>query len=140
MLVAIVTYEFYTDTYLGETIDAAEFQRYELAAERVINQITYGRAAKYTALPIYQQEAIKTAICAQCEYYALYGIDLAAAGRQDSSFAVGKVRIDGSPANATGARSMISPNSVAILEQTGLLNPAVQTVGPAAVPMGWGWM
>ena len=134
---AIVTLDYYTNVYFGEPIAEEDFPRYEATAERIIKQITHGRAANYAALHPFQQEAVQTAICAQMEYYALYGIDLAAAGRQDGGFTVGKVRIDGAGASALGARSMTAPAAIAALEQTGLMDPAVPTLDLLAP--GWGW-
>jgi hypothetical protein len=139
---AIVTYAFYTGTYMGETIAEIDFPKYEAKAERLIKQITHGRADNYDALPAFQQTAIQEAICGQIEYYELMGLDVSIAGEMSSGWTVGKVRVDGgSAAKATGAVSMVSPSAIAALEQTGLLNPQVETVGePARVPYPWGWM
>lgn len=138
---AIVSYSYYTDTYLGETIAETDFPRAEARAERVISQITHGRAANYAALPAFQQAAVKEAICAQIEYYALYGVEVSISGKTADGWTVGKVRVDGgsSAAARTGAPTMVSPSAIAALEQTGLLNPHVVTVGePPQVPYPWG--
>lgn len=139
---AIVDYAYYTGTYMGEPIAEADFPRAEAKAERIISQITHGRAANYAALPSFQQQAIQEAICAQVEYYGLMGIDVSIAGETSSGWTVGKVHVNGGNANkATGAVSMASPSAVAALEQTGLMNPQVETIGePARVPYPWGWM
>ena len=139
---AIVTYSYYTDTYMGDPIAEADFPRYEAKAERLITQITHGRAADYAALPAFQQQAIQEAICGQIEYYGLMGLDVAIAGEMSSGWTVGKVRVDGGNASkATGAVTMVSPSAIAALELTGLLNPQVATIGePANVPYPWGWM
>ena len=139
---AIVTYSYYTDTYMGEPIAEADFPRAEAKAERLITQITHGRAADYAALPAFQQQAIQEAICGQIEYYGLMGLDVAIAGEMSSGWTVGKVRVDGGNASkATGAVTMVSPSAIAALELTGLLNPQVPTSGePANVPYPWGWM
>lgn len=139
---AIVTYSYYTDTYMGDPIAEVDFPRYEAKAERLITQITHGRAADYAALPAYQQQAIQEAICGQIEYYGLMGLDVAIAGEMSSGWTVGKVRVDGGNASkATGAVTMVSPSAIAALELTGLLNPQVPTIGePANVPYPWGWM
>ena len=138
---AIVDYSYYSETYLGEPIAVSDFPRAEARAERLITQITHGRAANYTALPTFQQKAIMDAICAQIEYYALMGVDISIAGETSSGWTVGKVRVDGGNANkATGAVSMVCPAAIAILEQTGLMNPQVGTFGePPLVPYPWGW-
>lgn len=135
---AIVTYSYYADTFLGETIAQTDFPRAEMRAERIIAQITHGRAteANFAALPAFQQSAVKDAICSQIEYYALNGIDVSIAGETSSGWTVGKVRVDGSAkACATGAASMVCPSAIASLELTGLLNPQVPTLGePPAAP------
>lgn len=139
---AIVTYSYYTDTYMGEPIAEADFPRAEAKAERLITQITHGRAADCAALSAFQQQAIQEAICGQIEYYGLMGLDVAIAGEMSSGWTVGKVRVDGGNASkATGAVTMVSPSAIAALELTGLLNPQVPTIGePANVPYPWGWM
>ena len=126
---------------MGEPIADAEFPRAEARAERVITQITHGRAADYDALPEYQQAAVKEAICSQIEYYALYGVDVSISGRTSDGWTVGKVRVDGgATGSATGAASMVCPSAIAALEQTGLLNPQVDTIGePPRTPWPWGW-
>lgn len=130
-----VTYDYYTDTFLGEEIDENSFPRYEAKAERLINQVTRGMASS-PRLPSTLQEAVKDAICAQIEYYVLYGLDIAVAGRQGGGFTVGKVSVQAaSNGNAqAGAASMVAPAALAYLEQTGLLNPAVATAD-----MPWLW-
>lgn len=139
---AIVDYNYYTNTYLGETIAQDDFPRMEARAERIITQITHGRAANYVALPDFQQAAIKDAICAQLEYYSIEGIEVSIGGKTSSGWTVGKVRVDGSKAaNAAGAASMVCPSAIAALEQTGLLNPQVATLGePPQIPFPWGWL
>jgi hypothetical protein len=139
---AIVTETYYKETYLGEPIADADFARAEARAERIIAQITHGRATAETfaALPVSLQNAVTDAICAQIEYYALYGVDVSISGRTADGFTVGKVRVDaGKQASATGAASMVCPAAIAALEQTGLLNPQVQTMGePPRLPWPWG--
>ncbi len=136
---AIVDYSYYSTTYYGETIAESEFSRYEARAQRVINQITHGRAAHFAALPAFQQQAIKDAICAQIEYYVLNGIDVSVSGETSSGWTVGKVKVDGSSKGAaSGGPSMVCAASIAVLEQTGLLNPQVPTLGdPSILPWGW---
>lgn len=136
---AIVDYSYYSGTYYGETIAESEFPRYEARAQRVINQITHGRAAHYAALPAFQQQAIKDAICAQIEYYVLNGLDVSVSGETSSGWTVGKVKVDGSSKGAvSGGPSMVCAAAIAALEQTGLLNPQVPTLGdPSILPWGW---
>lgn len=139
---AIVTYSYYTQTYMGETVAETDFPRLESRAERIVTQITHGRAAEYAALPEYQQQAVTEAVCAQIEYYALLGEDVAVTGELSNGWSVGKVHVNGGASGkATGSSTMACPAAVAALELTGLLNPQVATAGePPRVPYPWGWV
>lgn len=139
---AIVNYTYYTATYMGEPIAETEFPRAEARAECAIAQITHGRSVHYADLPAFQQSAIQEAICGQIEYYTLMGLDVSIAGETSSGWTVGKVRVDGgSSSKASGAVTMVSPSAIASLEQTGLLNPQVVTIGePPQAGYPWGWL
>lgn len=127
---AVVDYEYYTSTYIGDpAVTEADFPRMEARAEDIINQLI-----RYKEVPTMWQDAYKSAICAQIDYYSIYGIEAASAGLMENSFTVGKVSVTGGGAAArSGGASMIAPQAVAYLEQTGLLNPAV----PVAGARGW---
>ncbi len=94
---AIVTYAYYTDSYLGETIAETDFPKYEKRAERIITQITHGRVTEesFATLPLFQQDAVKDAICSQIDFFELYGLDVAISGKTADGWTVGKVRVDG---------------------------------------------
>lgn len=141
---AIVTYEYYTTVYAGEPIADTDFPRIVTRAERAIKHVTHGRVteSKFGALPAFQQEAAQEAICAQCEYYAVMGEDVAINGDTGGNgWAIGEMRINGTStasSKATGASTMICAAAIAALEQSGLLNPQVETIGePAVIPWGW---
>lgn len=139
---AIVSYNYYTTTYLGETIAETDFPRAEARAERVIAQITHGRAteASFAALPLFQQNAVKEAICAQVEYYALFGVEVSISGKTADGWTVGKVSVNGNgngSKNATGASTMVCPSAIAALELTGLLDPSVPTLGDPPIAPWW---
>ena len=139
---SIACYEYYIATYMGEAVDEKDFPRMAAKAERVIKQITHGRAANYAALPSFQQEALREAVCAQIEYYALMGTDVSVNGDTGGNgWSIGEMHLNGSASSAnksTGAKTMICAAAIAALEQTGLLNPQVATVGePAVIPWGW---
>lgn len=137
---AIVTYEYYNNTYYGEPIAQAAFPRYELRAEELIASIT--RGADYDSLPSAFQTAYKKAICAQVEYYVLQGINVATEGAStgDASYTIGKISVgrggSGSSAAASGGYSMIAPAARGYLEQTGLLSRHVDTLD---VRNRWWW-
>lgn len=132
---SIVSYSYYADTYLGEPIDEeADFPRAEKRAERAIAQITHGRATEETfaALPPFQQEAVKEAICCQIEYYAMNGTDISINGETSSGWTTGKVTVHASAkASARPGASLVCASALACLEQTGLLNPAVPVINSA---------
>ena len=127
---AVVDYEYYTSTYIGDpAVTEAAFPRLEARAEDAVNALI-----RFRAVPAQWEKQYQKAICAQVEYYAIYGIEAASAGLMENSFTVGKVSVTGGGASArSGGASIISPQAVAYLEQTGLLNPAV----PVAGSRGW---
>ena len=127
---AVVDYEYYTSTYIGDpAVTEAAFPRLEARAEDAVNALI-----RFRAVPAQFEALYQKAICAQIDYYAVYGIEAASAGMMENSFTVGKVSVTGGGAAArSGGASMIAPQAVAYLEQTGLLNPAV----PVAGARGW---
>lgn len=127
---AAVTFDFFANTYCGDpAVTEAAFPRLEARAEDAVNALIRFRAVPPQLEVLYQK-----AICAQIDYYAIYGIESASAGLMENSFTVGKVSVTGGGAAArSGGASMIAPQAVAYLEQTGLLNPAV----PVAGARGW---
>lgn len=128
---AAVTFDYYTSTYIGDpSVTADDFPRMEARAEDLINQLI-----RYKTVPDMWQTAYKNAICAQVDYYAVYGIDLAVGGIASTGFTVGKVSVSGDQ-TMSGAASMVAPAAKAYLEQTGLMNPSVPAAG---WPRPWLW-
>ena len=127
---AAVSYEFFKAVYVGDpSVTETDFPRLEARAEDAVNALI-----RYRAVPAQFEALYQKAICAQIDYFAIYGIEAASAGLMENSFTVGKVSVTGGGASArSGGASMISPQAVAYLEQTGLLNPAV----PVAGNRGW---
>ena len=135
---AVVSFEYYTDEYLGEAIADSEFPRLELRSEDLVLGIINKTAEQVAALPAAIQTAIKKAICAEIEYLNEYGTGVAVYGKEaGGGFTVGKVSVNNGSASAgaSGAKSMIAPAGYVYLERTGLLNPSVDT---AAEPWLWG--
>lgn len=64
-MTAYATYTFYTNTYLGSTIAAADFPRLALRASEVLDRLTFGRAATDTD----NTNAVSMACCAVAEKY-----------------------------------------------------------------------
>ena len=127
---AAVSYEFFKATYVGDqSVTETDFPRLEARAEDAVNALI-----RFRAVPAQFETLYQKAICAQIDYYSVYGIEAASAGLMENSFTVGKVSVTGGGASArSGGASMIAPQAVAYLEQTGLLNPAV----PVAGARGW---
>ena len=127
---AAVSYEFFKATYVGDpSVTETDFPRLEARAEDAVNALI-----RFRAVPAQWEKQYQKAICAQIDYFAIYGIEAASAGLMENSFTVGKVSVTGGGAAArSGGASMIAPQAVAYLEQTGLLNPAV----PVAGARGW---
>ena len=127
---AAVSYEFFKAVYVGDpSVTETDFPRLEARAEDAVNALI-----RFRAVPAQWEKQYQKAICAQIDYYSIYGIEAASAGLMENSFTVGKVSVTGGGASArSGGASMVSPQAVAYLEQTGLLNPAV----PVAGNRGW---
>lgn len=145
---AIVTQEYYANTYFGEPVAVSDFPRLEARAEQFIEQTCRGRyqpfvaeltAKGYTDAAARVTTAYKNAICAQIEYFYANGTLAVTTGQSGTGFTVGKVTVQGA-ANDTKTRgaTMISPTAQMFLEQTGLLGRAVSVpVDPyAPFPVG----
>ena len=61
---ALVTLEYYQDTFLGEPVAAGEFPRYELRAEELILSLIRMNETKAAELPEDTLTAVQKAICA----------------------------------------------------------------------------
>lgn len=138
----LVTYAYYTQTYMGEPVSWTDFPRYDARAEDLILGLIKKTEAQAEALAAPVLLLVRKAICAQIEYLNEYGIGVAVYGKEaGDGFTVGKVSIRESRRESnvtdTGARSMIAPAVYVYLEQTGLLYPGVQTFGMPS--QAWGW-
>ena len=137
----LVSYEYYTDTYYGEPVSAEDFPRYEARAEDMILGLIKRSAAVVEQMSDDLQNAVKKAICAQIEYFFEYGMGISVYGKEaGGGFTVGKVSVNNgsNSGGASGARSMIAPAVYMYLEQTGLLNPSVETLRePWPATRGW---
>lgn len=125
-----VDYTFYTTVYMGNEADETSFPALCARASDVVDAMI--RYADTSVLPERIQTLYKKAICAQIDFFAINGLDVATAGT-DRGFTVGKVSVNGK-ANALALSGKfadnVSPMVLVYLEQTGLLNPHVET---------WGW-
>lgn len=138
----LVTYGYYTSTYLGEPVPETDFPRLEMRAEDLILGLIGMSAAGVALLDSETQTAINKAICCEIEYLNEYGIGVAVYGKEaGGGFTVGKVTVNNGSSTkaASGAASMIAPGVYVYLERTGLLNSAVGTA-PEPWPATRGWM
>ena len=137
----LVNYDYYINAFYGEPVSQEDFPRYEMRSEDAVLALIKKTAAEVNRLSEQLQTAVKKAICAQIEYLYEYGVGVSVYGKEaGGGFTVGKVSVNnGSAAGAaSGARSMIAPGVYVYLEQTGLLNPAVDTA-PEPWPSIRGW-
>ena len=132
---ANVDYEFYSTVYMGSEADPASFPALCARASDIVGAMT--RWADVSHLPEWIQTLVKKAVCAQVDYFAVNGLD-SIAGGDGHGFTVGKVSVGGSTdTGMKGRMSMhISPMVTTYLEQTGLLNPQVETA-PDMPLIGW---
>lgn len=146
---ALVTYEYYTNTYLGEPVAAGDFPRYEARAEQTISAVCRG------AYPVILDEltskgmtqaaqALTTlysnAICAQIEYFAANGLLAVTAGQSGESFTVGKVSVTAGSAGgsfATRGAAMLAPQAQMLLEQVGLTGRHIAVPAEPFAPFPW---
>lgn len=138
----LVSYEYYSASYMGEPVSVADFPRYEKRAEDLILNLIYKTANEVASMPEVTQAAVQMAVCCQIDYLYEYGISVASYGKEaGGGFTVGKVSVNnGSSSKAeAGAKSIIAPGVYIYLERTGLLNPAVDTA-PEPWPATRGWM
>lgn len=137
---ALVTYEYYSGTYLGEPVAEADFPRYDKRAETQIFVLTNLTETTAAELPEETLDLIRMAVCAQIEYLWENGIEVAVSGSEGGGgFTVGKVSIrEGGGSSALRAsQTMLAPAVYAYLERTGLLYSAVPVVGMP--PQAWRW-
>lgn len=126
----VVDFEFYSEVYKGTDADQTSFPALCARACDVIGAATHWvDAATIAALPALHQLLYKKAICAQIDFLAINGTD-SLNENGNAGFTVGKVTVHGN-ARTTGGRlaDSISPLAVAYLEQTGLTNPQIPTLG-----------
>lgn len=136
----LVTYDYYSQTYLGEPVASDSFARYERRAEKQVLVLINRTADDAAHLPEGALDLLRMSICAQIEYLWENGIEVAVSGSEGGGgFTVGKVSIrEGGGSSALSAsKTMLAPAVYAYLERTGLLYPGVPVVDMP--PQVWGW-
>ena len=137
----LVSYNEYSQMYLGEPVSQEDFPRYEARSEMIVLSVIKKTATQAASLPEAVLQSVKMAICAQIDYLYEYGVEVASYGKEaGGGFTTGKVSVNNGSASRAeaGARSMIAPAVYVYLEQTGLLNPQVDTA-PEPWPATRGW-
>lgn len=129
----VVDFAYYSGVYMGKEADAVSFPALCARAEDVIGALTrWADETKIMSLPARIQTLFKKAICAQIDFFALNGVETIN-DTGSGGFTVGKVTVHGkqNSGGTSGGRAAdaVSPQSVLYLEQTGLMNPNVPTVG-----------
>ena len=140
---AIVDWTYYSTVYLGKEVTADEFPAVNARAEDVIGMMTRWAATADTiaSLPPFQRTLVKKAVCAQIDFFGVNGLDIVAGSTGGPGFTVGKVSINGKSGSdlvRSGAMAeFIAPMALAYLEQSGLMNPQVQTAPDMPLIAGW---
>lgn len=137
----VVDYAYYSGVYMGKEADAVSFPALCARASDVVGAMTqWLDEAKIMSLPARILTLYKKAICAQIDFFALNGVEtINETG--SGGFTVGKVTVHGkqNSGGSSGGRmaEAVSPQALLYLEQTGLMNPHVATVGDARLFGGW---
>ena len=138
---AVVDYSYYSTVYMGTEADEASFPALCARASDIVGAMTRWQvnAENIGELAELVRTLYKKAICAQVDYFAVNGTE-SAVGETGRGWTVGKVSVSGKSGSDVvrkGALSgSISPMALAYLEQTGLMNPQVQTA-PDMPLAGW---
>ena len=136
---AYADYSFYTDEYIGNAVTETEWPLYSARASQLVDMLTRYQVQKQglDSFPAFVQAQVKLAVCAQADYFAYMGIDLATTGRAGTGFTVGNVSVSygrGNVQRAYDAGISVAPAALGFLEQTGLLSREVSAPVDLFVP------
>lgn len=118
-----VDYDYYHETFHGESVDPADFPALCERAGELIEELTLYRLTPITflAMPEDTQDRVKKAVCAQIEYLDANGGSDLDNGLGIQSATLGKFSYSGSAgANGSTEQSQFSPRAERILWPTGL--------------------
>ena len=117
----IVDYDYYMNTYLGETMEEPEFDKLNLRSEDDINN---NSISGLDNIETWETDNVKKAICSQIEWYYFNGDvynDL-----NSSSESIGKYSRSGGGSSQSGnSMPALSPRCRQYLSQTNVLNRSV---------------
>lgn len=130
---AYTTYEFYTGTYLGNSVAGSQFPFLEARASDIIDAATgyVLQRVDLSTLPQLTQALVQKAVCAEVDYLGTYGDMVSVDGVAATDFTVGKVHVSSGNKSPMG---MLAKGAVMYLEQTGLMQCAVPVVGTPFAP------
>lgn len=136
---AYADYSFYADEYVGNAVTETEWPLYSARASQIVDMLTRYQVQKQglDSFPPFVQAQVKLAVCAQADYFAYMGIDLATTGRAGTDFTVGNVSVSYGGGNAKSTYSAgvsVAPAALGFLEQTGLLSREVSAPVDIFVP------
>ena len=141
---AYITYDQYVDMYGTPPLDEADFRVYAGLASELVDSITQYRIVQgggVSALPPWLQTQVQKATAAQVYYFSQLGLDTVLTGQTGQSFTVGKVSVSGGALAGSGTKSgalMISPMTLAALEQTPLMERGVRVCSDRFLGPFWG--
>lgn len=118
-----VDYDYYHETFHGESVDPADFPALCERAGELIEELTLYRLTPITflAMPEDTQDRVKKAVCAQIEYLDANGGSDLDNGLGIQSATLGKFSYSGSAgANGSTEQSRFSPRAERLLWPTGL--------------------
>ena len=128
---AIVDFQYYSETYMGQEADAASFPALYAHASRIIGTMTRWQVTEDNISEFHPliQTQYKLALCSQVDFLAINGVDSINSGIE-SGFTVGKVTVHGTAKTGAGGAmsASVSPAAILYLEQTGLMNPQVGVI------------
>ena len=127
----VVDFTFYSTVYMGTDVDQTSFPALCARASDVIGALTHWvDESTILQLPPLYLTLYKKAVCAQVDFLAINGTD-SLNETASSGFTVGKVTVHGKTGSTAGGAlsESISPLAIGYLEQTGLMNPQVNTFG-----------
>lgn len=134
----LIDHQHYTEVYLGEPVDQADFPALLRRAEDAVGTLTRYQVTEENIdhLPPIVRTLYKKAICAQIEYLQEVGTNAAITGETGmaNGFTVGKVHVGGQSGGRISGQAgvLIAPAAMAYLEQTGLLACHANVAD-------WGW-
>lgn len=118
-----VDYDYYHETFHGESVDPADFPALCERAEELIEELTLYRltSTSFSAMSDDTQNRIKKAICAQIEYLDANGGSDLDNGSGIQGATLGKFSYSGSSGtNGSTEQSRFSPRAERLLWPTGL--------------------